>query len=378
MSKYRFLYLLSIITNIVLLLCFDKTIFLITLVLQILLALFLLIFISVDATKINIDLRLDANNKQNINCHISINPNSYLIACSYLILDIKSVSKLTGFIDKKTILITLGDKNATYDISLPINVYGEQIVTIDNIWTMDFLRLFKKHLDKQYKDMIVIYPPREDVVLHLSRKSQSSFLNEGINQNSKGDDYSEIYDFKEYVPGDDIRKIHWKLSGKLDKLIVKQGTSSSNYELILIPCIGLNNSSNKEINSSLTIFSSISENLIESNVPFCVLLPIENEMKLIEVNNLNEFKNMLGMWMCSSLIDDTNKLLDYFSSENLGRHFTKALLLSTGDNSVGETIKNKTNISYVYVKDSIERQTIEDNETLIPAKLTKTTYHIFC
>lgn len=40
-------------------------------------------------------------------------------------------------------------------------------------------------------------------------------------QERPGADLTEPYQIREYVPGDSIRQIHWKLSGKFDKLIVR-------------------------------------------------------------------------------------------------------------------------------------------------------------
>ncbi|MGN0978001.1 MAG: DUF58 domain-containing protein [Faecousia sp.] len=40
-------------------------------------------------------------------------------------------------------------------------------------------------------------------------------------QDRPGADMTEPYQIREYVPGDSIRQIHWKLSGKFDKLIVR-------------------------------------------------------------------------------------------------------------------------------------------------------------
>ena len=37
----------------------------------------------------------------------------------------------------------------------------------------------------------------------------------------KGDDPSEIFDVRDFVDGDKIQRIHWKLSGKFDRLIVR-------------------------------------------------------------------------------------------------------------------------------------------------------------
>lgn len=36
-----------------------------------------------------------------------------------------------------------------------------------------------------------------------------------------GNDLTEVFQLRDYVPGDELRRIHWKLSGKLDRLIVR-------------------------------------------------------------------------------------------------------------------------------------------------------------
>ena len=37
-----------------------------------------------------------------------------------------------------------------------------------------------------------------------------------------GGGFSEIHDLREYRPGDSLHEIHWKLSAKTDKLIVRE------------------------------------------------------------------------------------------------------------------------------------------------------------
>jgi len=49
----------------------------------------------------------------------------------------------------------------------------------------------------------------------------SSEDSETYSQERPGMDLTETYQIREYVPGDSIRQIHWKLSNKFDKLIVR-------------------------------------------------------------------------------------------------------------------------------------------------------------
>ena len=52
-----------------------------------------------------------------------------------------------------------------------------------------------------------------------------------FSENRPGDDPSEVFDLREYFPGDKINRIHWKLSSKKNDFIVKE------YSLpIDVPC----------------------------------------------------------------------------------------------------------------------------------------------
>ena len=51
----------------------------------------------------------------------------------------------------------------------------------------------------------------------------------------KENDQSEMYDVREYIPGDDIRSVHWKLSSKVDQLLLRQASDPTHYHVVLLP-----------------------------------------------------------------------------------------------------------------------------------------------
>ena len=40
----------------------------------------------------------------------------------------------------------------------------------------------------------------------------------------RGNDLTEIFQLRDYVPGDDLRRIHWKMTAKTDRLIVREAS----------------------------------------------------------------------------------------------------------------------------------------------------------
>ncbi|MCR4604818.1 MAG: DUF58 domain-containing protein [Eubacterium sp.] len=52
--------------------------------------------------------------------------------------------------------------------------------------------------------------------------------------NRKGSDTSEVTEIREYIEGDRIRDIHWKLSAKTDELMVKVRSSMSGTDIVVV------------------------------------------------------------------------------------------------------------------------------------------------
>lgn len=51
---------------------------------------------------------------------------------------------------------------------------------------------------------------------------------------NRGSDFAEISDIREYIPGDRIRDIHWKLSAKQETLMVKERVAVAGSEMVML------------------------------------------------------------------------------------------------------------------------------------------------
>lgn len=68
---------------------------------------------------------------------------------------------------------------------------------------------------------MTMQPDTFETAVILVPNSSSTDDSELYSQDLPGMDLTETYQIREYVPGDSIRQIHWKLSNKFDKLIVR-------------------------------------------------------------------------------------------------------------------------------------------------------------
>lgn len=86
-----------------------------------------------------------------------------------------------------------------------------------------------------------IHASVESVVLPIAgqeaeeqRNGYQAGISEAEETLSKGHDFSEVTDMREYRPGDRIKDIHWKLSAKKQDLMVKERSSVAQSQVILL------------------------------------------------------------------------------------------------------------------------------------------------
>ncbi len=84
----------------------------------------------------------------------------------------------------------------------------------------------------------------------------------------KGSDFSEVSDIREYIPGDRIRDIHWKLSARCNELMVKERVATAGSEMVLFLDLVKNEEAAQHI---LTCTYSLACAFIRQRLPVCVL-----------------------------------------------------------------------------------------------------------
>ncbi len=85
----------------------------------------------------------------------------------------------------------------------------------------DPLRLFRFKVGKGISTQVSVMPEGKEIggsVVFTGRIDEESDI---FSENRPGDDPSEVFDLRDYIPGDKLNRIHWKLSSKKDEFIVK-------------------------------------------------------------------------------------------------------------------------------------------------------------
>jgi len=116
-------------------------------------------------------------------------------------------------------------KNQAENLIFMINAKscGNLVISMKEYWVYDVLGILKWKKKKKEVQQVGILPECHLIPLEISRKTREFIADaEEYSDRESGDDSSEIYQIREYREKDSLHDIHWKLSAKADKLLVKE------------------------------------------------------------------------------------------------------------------------------------------------------------
>lgn len=122
-----------------------------------------------------------------------------------------------------------------YEVEIPIVATYPGVVTVEatKVAVKDLMGLwfFKKNISEK-KEFIILPNKIPDVT--YDRSVYEIGMTESEESTKRGNDFSEVSDIREYIPGDSLTNIHWKLTAKKDELMVKERTSMSDSQLVVV------------------------------------------------------------------------------------------------------------------------------------------------
>ena len=242
---------------------------------------------------------------------------------------------MSGVEERRELLLPMAQKVSCFELPVEADECGELQIRCESVEAMDFLRLFRVKGEPFREMRLLIYPRRMNLRAELSQDAVGAPKSEGRLQNRKGSDPSEIFDIREYQPGDDIRSIHWKLSSKtVDSLIVRESSDPSHYNVVLLAdCCAPGEGeqvTRGELNMAAALTAALGEQLLQQGASFCMAFPTDSGLHLREVTGMREFQNSLTQWMSVSLQKKSGMGLQYFGLEHMEQYFTKLVVISAG------------------------------------------------
>lgn len=172
----------------------------------------------------------------------------------------------TGEIHEDTVELSLlprQKKQLAFTIACPH--CGKVKMEVMNVRSSDVFGLFSRQLPCNTRAEFTIVPQLFEPAISLESHDMAMPDSDTYSPTRPGSDPGETFAVREYVPGDAIRKIHWKLSEKTDKLMVREfGLPVINEVALLLETAGAETPD--EADAITEVFSSISSELIRTDI----------------------------------------------------------------------------------------------------------------
>ena len=156
-----------------------------------------------------------------------------------------------------------------FSFSLPLEIKrcGCYQLRTQTLEAYDFLHFF--HFRKNIPTLteICVYPQEKE-----TEPFEPTDYGEGFDEfeetNARGNTSSNVTDIREYIPGDRLQKIHWKLSAKIDKLMVKENEHTSSNQFTILVELFLPDSASDTLEESIKNGYGLARSLIAYGQPF--------------------------------------------------------------------------------------------------------------
>jgi hypothetical protein len=181
----------------------------------------------------------------------------------------------------------------TFTFNLSCKYSGNYEIGVDKIEIEDFLGILKLTYKVPFPLSITVYPR----VIILDRfRLKTDFVSESYSVlNSKYEDIGALQDIRKYEYGDSLKKVHWKLTAKLNEIMIRKFQSATEASAIVLLDL-------KKNNYSFEQNTIIEDMLIESTISvihYCLYswIPVNfiyytNKITDIRANTPFEFQNI--------------------------------------------------------------------------------------
>lgn len=158
-----------------------------------------------------------------------------------------------------------GENSMTKDLSIGRAGYYE--FAVREIRLYDVLGLFYLNLKKRGMGHAMILPDIREIPVQIG-EAVRRFYGEAVSYDEfqAGNDPGEVFEVREFRAGDKLQRVHWKLSARVDDLLVKDYSFPKSPAVILVMPEGAMGE-----NGNLEFMASLSFSLMDAKCPHYVV-----------------------------------------------------------------------------------------------------------
>ena len=237
-------------------------------------------------------------------------------------------------------------------------------VIIENVYIYDYLSMFKFKKKINKTSSITILPNIYNIDNDIAIYEVESDEGERYSQYMRGEDSSEIFDIRDYVQGDKLNRVHWKLSSKYDKMMVKEFgyPMSTRIELLLELYVDKSENWCKMVDGLIETLFSVSYALIQKDHEHNILWYREDISEVVSerISSREDLQRTMRHILNSKVYTDDIKVLPLYSDKIIKGQENGAIYFTAGYKAMD---KNSL-LNTIFVADIKDGEVSIDSENI--------------
>ncbi len=252
-------------------------------------------------------------------------------------IDVVCENHVFGTVSRDSYMLQLGKgRYHQFEIFPDTFACGKRTIHIHEMVCYDLLGLFSWHRPVEKEFTCTVYPYEAPMYVSLNRHREREQPGELYDGKKSGTDVSEVFGLREYREGDPLQSIHWKLSGKMNQLIVREFGRPVNYHTMILISPARSNGnqdiSEAGINAVFDLGVSLSRALLNQNMAHFTGYLSGSGLCCLPVDSLHSYEDMLLNLMNHPVQKNGDETLMSFLDQQLYRQYTKVVYVTAGVN----------------------------------------------
>lgn len=335
MRKTRILYGIVLLSEILLLFWSGSGLLLGVLATQFLLLLLLEICIVIDTERLQMAIRMPAACLAGRRLSLTLQIDKrFFLAAGMMQAVLECENRL---MDERTdipVWINFSGQNHSVEIPFQAEACGQIRIRLNQIRCYDIFGLLERDIPFLDDMSMLVYPRETALQVSSGRILPGGWEGEQRTLDRRGKDLSEVFDLREYRPGDDVRAIHWKLSGKTDTLLVREASDTFRCDTYILLDAGKKEGTRPypvaQLSAAVSAAVSVSQRLLELGISHYTGIAAGGRLLSSPVAERAEFQRMLDIWMAMRLPEQKGTGLGYFMRQQLQRHYNRLIYITNG------------------------------------------------
>lgn len=203
-------------------------------------------------------------------------------------------NRLTG---EKDIQLLEGSVPASDKAEIPFRVVsvhcGYLEVQVNEVILHDWFGFLPTRASCEAKGKMSVLPDTFEPMVMLAVSPSYTEDSDSWAENKRGTDYSEVFALRDYVPGDSLKQIHWKLSSKRERLIVREASYPTSRTLLLFWDKNTAETNGEEMDVMAEIVSSICQEISRQGIGYVLAWTEGQECVSEEINTMDELLQVI-------------------------------------------------------------------------------------